>query len=107
VTDMKLPGMLYAAVLRSPYPHARILHIDVEKARALPGVRPWSPEETLPASWVPRFRTSLFWATDKVRLVGDAVAAVAAIDPDRAAEALSLIKVDYEPLPGFLIRWRR
>ncbi|NQU50607.1 MAG: molybdopterin-dependent oxidoreductase [Planctomycetes bacterium] len=102
--DIQLPGMLHAKMLRSPHPHARILKVDTSKAEALPGVIgvlvgaelpikygviPWTPDENA-------------LATDKVRFIGDEVAAVAAIDEDTANEAVELIEVEYEILDAIL-----
>jgi 4-hydroxybenzoyl-CoA reductase alpha subunit len=102
--DIQLPNMLHAKMLRSPHPHARILSIDTSKAEALPGVIgvlvgaelpvrygviPWTPDETA-------------LAVDKVRFIGDEVAAVAAIDEDTAIDALELIEVEYEVLDAIL-----
>ena len=101
--DIALPGMLHAKTLRSPHPHARIVSIDTSRARALPGVHgvitgadmpirygviPWTPDENA-------------LAVEKVRFIGDEVAAVAAVDEDTANAALELIDVEYEQLPAF------
>lgn len=90
--DIQLPGMLYGRLLRSPHAHARILRIDVSKARKLPGV-----VDVVSAQEVPHL--SLF-AAQEVCYEGEKVAAVAAIDPDIAEDALALIRVDYEVLPA-------
>ena len=100
-TDIYLPGMLWAKVLRSPLPHARILSINTEKAKKLPGVK-----AVLTAQDVPERRYGALvldmgiFASGKVRYVGEAVAAVAAVDEDTASEALGLIEVEYEELPA-------
>ncbi|HBT47544.1 MAG TPA: xanthine dehydrogenase [Peptococcaceae bacterium] len=96
--DLYFPGMLYGKVLRSPHAHARIVKIDVSRAREVPGVHCVLTAADLPAarSWF----TYLFLAEDEVRYTGDAVAMVAAEDPDAAEEALKAIEVVYEPLPG-------
>ncbi len=103
--DLVLPGMLYGKVLRSPHAHARILNIDTSKAERLPGVKAVvTGKDTLGWKWG-AFRISRdmpFLAIDKVRYLGEDVAAVAAIDEDIAEEALSLITVEYEPLPVIL-----
>ncbi len=97
--DLQLQGMLYARVLRSPHPHARIRHIDVKKALAHPGVRAVVSSEDVPDT----FSLDSVKIFDRVvRYVGDEVAAVAADDDDIAGDALSLIDVDYEPLPFVL-----
>jgi 4-hydroxybenzoyl-CoA reductase subunit alpha len=104
--DIKLPGMLHGKILRSPFPHARILHIDTTRAAALPGVKCVIVGEDTPkikyGNWrlFPDTQDEYPLAIDKVRFIGDEVAAVAAVDADTAEEALGLIKVDYEELPG-------
>jgi CO/xanthine dehydrogenase Mo-binding subunit len=101
--DFSMPGMLHAAILQSPVAHARILHIDTSKAKKLAGVKAvvTSREAGLIKYGVSpaRYDETLF-AHDKVRYVGDEIAAVAAFDQATAQEALSLIKVDYEELPA-------
>ncbi len=101
--DLKFPGMLYGKVLRSPYPHARILKIDTSRAEKLLGVRAVATVEDTPKNKFGSYRSGvkdeLILALDKVRYVGDEVAAVAAIDKEIAQEALSLIQVEYEELP--------
>ncbi len=105
--DMILPGMLYGKLLRSPYPHARILNIDVSKAQKLPGVRAVITGKDTPGKKFGRYQDDqlvfvdqLALAIDKVRYIGDEVAAVAAVDEDTAQEALDLIEVEYEELPA-------
>jgi 4-hydroxybenzoyl-CoA reductase alpha subunit len=104
--DLKFPGMLYGKVLRSPYPHARILKIDTSRAERLLGVRAVATVEDTPKKKFGSYRSGvkdeLIFALDKVRYVGDEVAAVAAIDKEIAQEALSLIRVEYEELPSVL-----
>lgn len=97
--DLVLPGMLYARVVRSPYAHARIKKIDTSKAERLPGVKAIVTAEDLPKSRPASFG-EVPLAAGKVRHVGEAVAAVAAISNDIAVEAASLIKVEYEELPA-------
>jgi 4-hydroxybenzoyl-CoA reductase alpha subunit len=103
--DIKLPGMLHGKLLRSPIPHARIRSIDVSKARRLPGVKCVITGEDTPkikyGNWrlFPATQDEYPLAVDKVRFIGDEVAAVAAVDLDTAAEALELIQVEYEELP--------
>lgn len=80
--DIDLPAMLYGAILRSPYPHARVRAVDLSRARALPGVR-----------------AAIERGEPIVRFAGQEVAAVAAVSPAIANDAVALIKVDYEPLP--------
>ena len=104
--DMKLPGMLHGRLLRSPHAHARIVKIDTSKAKALPGVKCVITGEDTPkikyGNWrlFPDTQDEYPLAVDKVRFIGDEVAAVAAIDRDTAEEALSLIDVEYEVLPA-------
>ncbi len=106
VDDMMLPGMLYGALLRSPLPHARIKRIDVSKARALKGVKDVIVGADTPqiryGNWrlVPQSQDELPLAVDKVRFLGDEVAAVAALDKETAERACQLIEVEYEELPG-------
>ena len=111
--DIQLPGMLYARVLRSPHPHARIAKIDASKARALPGVKAIVTHETCKVVWgaggisggaqyndevkkITKHRRYAF--NNPVRFVGEPVAAVAAVDRHTAEDALQLIDVTYEPL---------
>ncbi len=110
VGDMSRPGMLHAAVLFSPLPHARIKSINTEKAKALPGVRDVVCHREDPGvrfNSATRFYEHQIPDTerifdDTVRFVGDRVAAVAADTIEIAREALSLIEVEYEPLPFYL-----
>jgi 4-hydroxybenzoyl-CoA reductase alpha subunit len=105
--DMKLPGMLYGRILRSPFAHARIVRIDTSGAASLPGVKCVITGEETPkiryGNWrlFPETQDEYPLAVDKVRFVGDEVAAVAAVDKDAAEEALERITVEYEELPGF------
>lgn len=104
--DMKLPGMLYGKILRSPLPHALIRNIDISRAASLPGVKCVITGEDTPkikyGNWrlFPETQDEYPLAVEKVRFIGDEVAAVAAIDSDTAEEAIELIKVEYEELPG-------
>lgn len=115
--DIKLPGMLYGQVLRSPHPHARIRSIDIAEASRLPGVRAIITSENAQIVWgagsisggrqyndptkdATLHRRYIF--NNPVRFVGDSVAAVAAVDRHTAEAALALIKVDYEELPFVL-----
>ena len=101
IADIYLPGMLVGKVLRSPYPHARIRHIDTSKAEKLPGVRAVvTAEDTIKRPWGAFFADQYILSVGKTRYVGEEVAAVAAIDPDIAEEAIDLIEVDWEPLHG-------
>jgi len=102
----ELPGMLHARLLRATTPHARITRIDASRARDLPGVALVLTGEDLKNRrdvtpyHGPVFRDQPVLAIDKVRYVGDPVAAVLAEDPDVAAQALELIDVEYEHLPA-------
>ncbi len=104
VDDVRLPGMLHCAILRSPFAHARIARIDTAEAEKFPGVvavvtgadaQRWSS----PPFTVPEGRGGYCMATEKVRFAGEPVAAVAAASRYEAEDALELIAVDYEPLP--------
>ncbi len=97
--DVALPGMLYARVLRSPHPHARIRHIDVSKALALPGVKAILTHENCRVVWSSGdSKNKRYLFNNPVRFAGDAVAAVAAGNRHIAEEAMRLIDVDYEAL---------
>ncbi len=114
--DITLPGMLHAKVLRSPHAHARIRSIDTAKAEALPGVVavltaadfPIIEDRILDFAEVQgnaRMIAENLMAKDKALYMGHAVAAVCAVSPHIAAEALRLVDVDYEVLPTVLT-WR-
>jgi CO/xanthine dehydrogenase Mo-binding subunit len=95
--------MLHAKILRSPYAHARILNIDTSKAERLPGVKAVvTGQDIAGVRWgVFRYtRDQAMLAIDKVRYLGEDVAAVAAVDEDTALEAIGLIEVEYEELPA-------
>ena len=97
--DVLLPGMLWGKVLRSPFPHARIVSIDTSKAKALPGVHAVVTGQDIPDRRVGRrLKDFPVLARDRVVFVGEKVAAVAAESPDIAEEALLLIDVEYEDL---------
>jgi len=97
--DLILPGMLWGKVLRSPVPHARIVHIDIAGALKLPGVHAVLTGRDLAGMLVGRtLRDTPLLAQDKVRFVGEKVAAVAADNLDTAEEALTLIEVEYAEL---------
>jgi xanthine dehydrogenase molybdenum-binding subunit len=104
--DIKLPRMLYGKILRSPYPHAKIIHIGTAKAERLDGVRavitskdtPMIPTTCYPPPH--SVEDDQIFADEKVRYVGDRVAAVAAESEKIAEEALSRIEVEYEELPA-------
>ena len=98
--DLFLPRMLYGKLLRSPHPHARIVRLDTSKAAALPGVFAVITGADLPQPYsiMPVNQDEHALAIDKVRYVGDPVAAVVAVDEETAATALHHIAVAYEPL---------
>ncbi len=103
--DMKMPGMLHAAILQSPHAHAKILRLDASKAAALPGVADVVTAKeagAIPFGVSPARYDETVFASGKVRYVGDEIAAVAAEDERTALEALSRIEVDYEELPAVL-----
>jgi CO/xanthine dehydrogenase Mo-binding subunit len=101
--DLRLTGMLYARVLRSPHPHARIRHIDLARAQALPGVKAILTRENCDVIWASGdMRNKRYLFNNPVRFAGDAVAAVAAIDRHTAEQATRLIEVDFETLPFVL-----
>ena len=100
--DIAMPDMLWCKVLRSPFPHARVVHLDASRALALPGVH-----GVLTGQDVEGLRTGNFYqdepvlaSWDRVRFIGDKVAAIVADDQDIAARGLELIDVEYEELPA-------
>ena len=105
--DIKLDNMLHAKLLRSPHAHARVKHIDTSAAEKLPGVRAVATILEVPKVieyWfslrTEEKKKQMFLRDNVVRFIGDPVSALAADDQATAARALSLIKVDYEPLPA-------
>jgi 4-hydroxybenzoyl-CoA reductase alpha subunit len=102
--DMTLPGMLHGKILRSPHPHARILSIDTAEAEALPGVHAVVTGRDMPVTYcvIPWTRDEYPLCVDRVRYIGDGVAAVAAVDEETANHALRLIRVEYELLEPIL-----
>ena len=99
--DMVLPRLAHGKLLRSPHPHALIRSIDTARARALPGVYAVITGRDLPPvkfGILPVSQDEEALCVDKVRMVGDAVAAVAAVDEETAERATELIEVEYEPL---------
>ena len=104
--DVKLPGMLYGKILRSPYPHAKIIKIDFSKAMEIPGViAVVTGKDTLGVKqgiWR-RYKDlcdEQILPVDKVRYIGEPVAAVAAVTEEIAEKALDYIEVEYEELPA-------
>lgn len=108
VVDLKMAGMLHVAVHRSVLPHARIVKVDASQARALPGVvQVLTGEDVIKIQGIdvwygPAFRDQAIVAIDKVRYIGDIVAAVLAEDRATAQAAAELVDVEYEELPAIL-----
>ncbi|MFQ5850542.1 MAG: xanthine dehydrogenase family protein molybdopterin-binding subunit [Candidatus Binatia bacterium] len=108
LADMKVRGMCHGKILRSPVPHARIRRIDASKALAIPGVLAVltrddiAKGEGIDPYYGPVFKDQTIVAVEKVRHVGDPVAAVAAVEVGVAEEALGRIEVEYEELPAVL-----
>ena len=106
VGNIEMPGMLHVAVLRSPYPHARIRRIDKSKAEKLSGVAvvltgaEIAKMPGIDPHFGPAFRDQPILAVEKVCYAGDSVVAVAAVDKRTAEDALQLVDVDYEALPA-------
>src|SRR2546423_4587361 len=102
VLNLELPGMVHGRTLRSPHAHARVVSVDASRARELPGITCVVTRDDL-GGIEPRFglflRDQPVVALDKVRHVGDPVALVAAESETIADEALTLIEVEYDPLP--------
>jgi len=98
--DVKLPGMLYARLLRSPLPHARVMSIDIGAAERHPGVRAIHVINDVVGRAVETTGQNTPAGTSgrRVLYVGDPIAAVAAVTPEAAQAAVDLIKVDYQPL---------
>jgi CO/xanthine dehydrogenase Mo-binding subunit/aerobic-type carbon monoxide dehydrogenase small subunit (CoxS/CutS family) len=101
--DIKMPGLLHAALVRSPHPHARLLNIDLEPAMRLPGI-----VRILTAADIPGRNTLEGYSRDEylltplgdtVRMIGDAVAIVVGTSPETAQAGAAAVHVDYEPLP--------
>ncbi|HEX7229826.1 MAG TPA: xanthine dehydrogenase family protein molybdopterin-binding subunit [Candidatus Binatia bacterium] len=108
LADMSLPGMCHGKILRSPYAHARIISIDTSRASTIPGVMAVLTrddilhDQGIEPYYGPVFKDQTIVATEKVRHVGDPVAAVAALTVDAADAALAAIEVEYEELPAVL-----
>ena len=106
VIDLALPGMLHVRLLRSTAPHARIVRLDAQKARAVPGVlavltgADIAARSDVKSHFGPVLRDQPILAIDRVRYVGEPVVAVAAVDLDAAQAALDLVEVEYEELPA-------
>ncbi len=100
IQDLSRPGMLFGKVKFSEHPHARITHIDTSRAEKLRGVRAVITAYNTPEVRIGFLRDNFALKRDMVRQVRDELAAVAAVDADTAAEAIALIRVEYEPLPA-------
>ncbi|HSM05980.1 MAG TPA: xanthine dehydrogenase family protein molybdopterin-binding subunit [Longimicrobiales bacterium] len=102
--DIALPGMLHGKILRSPHPHARIVSVDTSTAEAMEGVHAVVTGRDMPVLYgiIPWTPDEYPLAVDRVRYIGDGVAAVAAVDEDTAIRALDAIRVEYELLPAWL-----
>jgi CO/xanthine dehydrogenase Mo-binding subunit len=101
VSDVHVPGVLQARILRSTVPHARIVRLDVSRAAAYPGVAAvltGADLHDIDPYYGPAFKDQPLLAVERVRYLGEPVAAVAAADPATAAEALELIEVEYADL---------
>src|SRR5438105_10835515 len=103
--DLVLPRLAFGKLLRSPHAHARITRIDTSRAKAVPGVYAVITSADLPRvkfGILPVSQDEEALCTEKVRMVGDAVAAVAAVDEETGDRACRLIDVDYDPLPALM-----
>jgi len=102
--DIAFPAMLHGRILRSPHPHARILSIDTSAAEALAGVHAVITGRDMPEPYciIPWTRDETPLCVDRVRFIGDGVAAVAALDEETAIRALDAIRVEYELLEPVL-----
>jgi CO/xanthine dehydrogenase Mo-binding subunit len=99
--DVAFPGALWGGYLRSPYAHARILHVDAGAARRLPGVKAIVTGQDVSAKLLGiQLKDKPVYARDRVRYIGEKLAGVAAVDKDTLDEALALIQVEYEELPA-------
>ena len=99
--DIQLPRMIYGVIVRSPYPHARIKSIDTSEAEKMPGVRAVVTGRDLEMGYYGiDLQDQQMFALDKVRFIGEPVAAVAARTPDMAREAAGRVRVEYEELPA-------
>ncbi len=100
IQDLKVPGMLYGKILYSTYPHAKIKSIDTSKAEKLMGVKAVLTGTTIPPFKFGVYKDNPPLKAGKVCSLRDEVAAVAAVSPEIAEEALGLIEVEYEELPA-------
>ena len=100
--DIRLPGMLHAAILRPEYAHAKILRISTEEAEKMPGVVKVVTGKGCHYHYGDNIRDLVPMAVEKVRYIGEPVAAVIADTLAHAEAALAKIKVEYEPLPVYM-----
>lgn len=102
--DIRLPGMLHAKIVRSPHPHARIRSVDTSGAESVPGVKAVMVGAELPTPYgiIPWTEDETVLAVDKVRYVGEGVAAVAAVDEETAGLAAEAVRVEYDVLPALI-----
>ncbi len=102
--DIVLPRMLFCKIHRAPLPHARVLEVDTSRAAAMPGVLAVLTGKDLPIPFgiLPVSQDEHALCVDRVRFVGDPVAAVAAIDEDTAFDAMNAVRVEYAPLPAVM-----
>ena len=101
-SDIQLPGMAHARILRSPVAHARLVKVDASKAKEFPGVIATLTRDDIQGfnfKYGATYKDQSIVAVDKVRYVGDPVAAVLADTPEIAEQALELIEVEYDELP--------
>ena len=99
--DIRLPRMVYGALVRSTHAHAKILSIDTSEALSLPGVRAVVTGQDIEMGYYGyELHDQRVFALEKVRYMGEPVAAVAAVNPDTAREAAAMVKVEYEELPA-------
>ncbi len=107
--DVDLPGMAHAKVLRSPYPHARIVRVDSSKAERLPGVYAVITKEDQRelGMFGAAYKDQTIVAVDKVRYVGDPVAAVAAVDEATAEGSVSADRCRIPGIAGSVVHWRK
>src|SRR3989304_6252866 len=105
IADLALPGMLWGKILRSPYPHAKIVSLDVSEAEGLPGVRAivtyrGAPANSIEGGDAQGTDAPVYVLEPTVRHVGDEVAAVAADTAEAAEQALGFIRVEDRPFPA-------
>ncbi len=105
IDDIELPNMLYGKILRSPFPHAKIMNIDISRAKRLIGIKAIATSKDTNMKKYsflnsPEFADKYPFAIDKVRNIGDEILAIAGTDKDIIEEAIEIIKLDFEELPS-------